>query len=477
MESPRRQAQMHTEPAADPRGPVFVHSSFRTASTWVWSKFRSDPRCLAYCEIFHEQLASCTGSEIAALHDGGWNSHHPSAAPYFLEFLPLIEPEGGVKLYGAEMAFERFLPAGGTSGTLSNAEVAYVRALIDHAEGCGRLPVLTDTRTLGRLGALKRTFGGTSILLYRNIFHQWGSYSAQAARGNGYFLETVNATLRACRHDPFLRQLDDFFHDRSSSEEDERSFLTFAALHLYLYALALPSADLVLDVNRLARDPNAADAARQRLKALTGLALDFSDCRLAFEGSLFVTRSPAAFRDTVQQLVKLIAAHVADPEVMAQVEQMRDEMLEEWERCEFYAGRTRGLLTERMGRLAGERDRAQGEADTLRAERQAARDSHATLEAEKNALGAEHAALEAERNALETERAAVRQESEALRDALREKQHELGAVHHALEEERGHRAGLEAEAARLRDRAEALGRRNAKLERRGLTGLKRLWRH
>lgn len=449
MESTPRQALRHTELTDAPRGPVFVHSSFRTASTWVWSKFRGDPRCLAYCEIFHEQLASCTGPQIAALHDGGWNSHHPSAAPYFLEFLPLLEPEGGVKLYGPEMAFERFLPAGGVAGTLSNAEVAYVRALIDHAEGCGRIPILTDTRTLGRAGALKQAFGGTSVVIYRNIFHQWGSYSAQAAGGNGYFLETVNATLRACRHDPFIRQVDDFFHDRTTSEEDERSFLAFAALHLYLYALALPSADLVLDVNRLARDPGAAEDARQRLKDLTGLPLDFSDCRLAFEGSLFATRSPVAFRDTVQQFVKLIGAHVADIRVLAQVERMRDEMLEEWERCEFYAARTRGLLSGRAARLAAERDRRQADIDTL----------HADIDI------------------LHAEQKVVRSENEALRQNLCETQHELGAARDALDGERRRRAGVEAEMERLRDQAGALGRRNAKLERRGLNGLKRLWRH
>ena len=96
---------------------------------------------------------------------GGWY--------YMLEYLPLIQDAGGVRLYDAAMAFERFVPADGPSGAISDAENAYIASLVEHAKSLSRTPVLTATRSLGRLAGMKAAFPGLHILLYRNLFHQW----------------------------------------------------------------------------------------------------------------------------------------------------------------------------------------------------------------------------------------------------------------------------------------------------------------
>ena len=36
--------------------PVFIHSQFRTGSTWLWNKFRQDARNCCYYEPFHQDL-------------------------------------------------------------------------------------------------------------------------------------------------------------------------------------------------------------------------------------------------------------------------------------------------------------------------------------------------------------------------------------------------------------------------------------
>jgi hypothetical protein len=92
--------------------PVFVQSSWRTASTWMWAKLRRAPTATAYCEIFHERLNACTIPNLKEDHFAKWNSKHPEAAPYFLEFAPLVDASGAVRGFDPSMAIERFIPAG-----------------------------------------------------------------------------------------------------------------------------------------------------------------------------------------------------------------------------------------------------------------------------------------------------------------------------------------------------------------------------
>ena len=61
---------------------IFVHSSFRTSSTWMWSCCRRADRTVAYCEVFNEMLASVLRNQINSFHPGAWHSKHPNHAPY-----------------------------------------------------------------------------------------------------------------------------------------------------------------------------------------------------------------------------------------------------------------------------------------------------------------------------------------------------------------------------------------------------------
>src|SRR5690242_32732 len=86
------------------RPPIFIHSSWRVSHTWFWLKFRRQPSTLCFYEPFHEGLASLTRTEAQISAPQGWDSGHPRAEPYFLEFLPLIRRAGGVRLFRRECA-------------------------------------------------------------------------------------------------------------------------------------------------------------------------------------------------------------------------------------------------------------------------------------------------------------------------------------------------------------------------------------
>jgi hypothetical protein len=139
---------------------VFIHSSWRTSSTWAWLKFRQVPEAMSYYEPFHGLLGKRTRAEAQSIDYRSWDSNHPPGDPYGLEYLPLIRDTGGVPFSEPAMAFEWFIPRGGMRGELRDSERKYLGFLIRYADLCGKVPVFGDTRSLGRLWAIKTNFGG-----------------------------------------------------------------------------------------------------------------------------------------------------------------------------------------------------------------------------------------------------------------------------------------------------------------------------
>jgi hypothetical protein len=293
--------------------PLFVHSSFRVSSTWFWTKLRAQPSVIAYYDIFHERLATETAASIAAFGTGWWHSHHPETEPYFEEYLPLVQPGGGIKDYSEAMAFRQFVPAGGLYGDLPADACRYVAGLISHADGRGLTPVLTCARSLGRLAGLRRAFGGRHILLVRNLHHQWLSYLEQANSGSYYFQVSVMQVLANGRHDPLLDRLYRECLTRIECNGGDTilrfvsldAFLrAFLGVHLYLYAAALPLVDAVVDVTACAAAAPVRNDTAARLAAVTGLALDIADVR---DKAILLPSPQGDFAAAAEGLIEMIA--------------------------------------------------------------------------------------------------------------------------------------------------------------------------
>ena len=332
--------------------PVFVHSSWRTSSTWLWSKLRQARTTVAYYEIFHERLCDCSVDDFRQRDDSRPHSKHPEAAPYFLEFASLIEPQGIVRGFDRSMAFERFVPAGGLHGSLGADQEAYVNSLIQSAYARGKIPVLTDTRTLGRFNALVDAFPGRHVLLVRNAFHHWASYTEQWADGNDYFFAMLFKTIESSRHDPFIRVLVEWFANRERSPTNAATFQLFLLFHLYLYAHAFDAADLVLDVNKMAAEAEHRTVVERILAGYIDSPVDLSDVRNSFGLSLFSVERKTAFVDTIDQFVKQMIDGSISPQAREFLDRMKDEALAEWERHEFYAKAGRSAALQRL-KLAG----------------------------------------------------------------------------------------------------------------------------
>jgi len=248
------------------------------------------------------------------------------------------------------MAIERFIPAEGIDGALSVAERSYIGGLIQNAYAHRKIPVLTDTRTLGRISAIADAFPGRHVLLYRNVFHQWASYAEQAAIGNSYFLDMHVRTMESSRHDSFVRLLTDWFggEDEANSAAAFQRFLLF---HLYLYARAYDAADCIIDVNELATNLDYRRSIEIVLSEYLRHPIDLSDARTSFGLSLFTVDSKVAFVDAIDQFVKMIGGSVSE-KASEFVVKAKNEALGEWEKFEFYNRAYRSYSAQRRMRCA-----------------------------------------------------------------------------------------------------------------------------
>lgn len=302
---------------------VFLHAGWRCASTYVWSRFRRSPSTTGFYEPFGESLSRCSPKRIRRQTPQGWNSRHPPLAlPYAEEYCPLIRPLiRGVAGYRNEFALARYFP----EQTGIRPESRYLSRLIRHARRRGTHPVFGFSRSLGRAAALKQALGGYHIVVHRNPLQQW--LSCRSYRGEvplAYFelchfliLALAAAGTPAHRFAAMLglprlprgleRQYEFLYTDLYPWSE-ELSYRAFMAVSLLSRAPAESAADLILDVDRLARSEQYRGAVRTRIQADVGLSIDFDDCRLPVRDPALVPVDFAAIeRDVRQRLVSCSA--------------------------------------------------------------------------------------------------------------------------------------------------------------------------
>jgi len=423
---------------------IFLHSSFRVSSTWLWSRFRRSDKVVAYCEVFNEGLATIVRSQLNDITPTSWYSKHPIGAGYFLEFLPFIRDDGGVNEFDAAMSFARFIPPDGIGGTLGASEQKYVMGLIAHAERLGKLPVLSASRSLGRLRSIKAAFPGFHILVYRNLFQQWCSYTEQCFSGNPYFFSTIRNVIEENKHDHFCRYLHDLFPLHTPEVDSVEYFCCFVLLHLYLYAQIADATDLIIDVNRLANDEDYRHLIGQRITDASGVEIDLSDAINTIAFSFVPPERRAEVLDQLRVIANLVIADAPSPQGRALASKVLGEFVEEYSRYHFYASRlvevagSGGLLGERDS-FRAERDGLAVERDSFRAERDGLAIERDSFRAERDGLAVERDSLRAERDGLAIERDSLRAERDGLaieRDSLRAERDGLAIERASLRAER-----------------------------------------
>lgn len=273
---------------------VFLHGGWRCGSTYVWSKFRILPGVTAFYEPFSEKTAKYNAERIARDRPTAWDSRHPPLdLPYASEYLPLIA-DVGVPLYKDRFAMRRHFVA--RKQPLEEAE--YLRSLIRHAADKSNRAVLGFSRSLGRVGAIKRHFDGCHVVLMRDPVQQWLSSRSYRVRDENPYFELCQfmilclapAGSLAAKAAAWLRlptlpsggveQQYKFLRSHFRRLDDELSYKVFVAVYILSYVAALPEADLLIDMDLLNASPSYATVIAGAIHARTGLDVDFSDCSL-----------------------------------------------------------------------------------------------------------------------------------------------------------------------------------------------------
>lgn len=318
-----------TTPAA-----IFLHSYYRSSSTWLFEKFRQKGTC-CYMEPYHKFLASprsCLFHDFSS--DFLPEHRYPcSHLPYYMEFTALCEGEGSVKGYKEEFHDNIY-----NYKSLPPDEVAYIQSLIDHAYKGERIPVFGFIRSLLRVGLHKKYFSGVHIVLLRDPHSMYASLLSQDWGGSLHAdilrLATDDSIIRRIG---FNRPIPDIpFGAQQYSPESWESFCEFFVL---FHAIALCHCDMVLDTTRLALDPAYAKDRTAQANCLTGLTLSLDDARFP-PGDDDTFYSPAPLRRafhrylgnaTLRNKLIALAEEYADIPASAAVH----EHLDAFEKCLF----------------------------------------------------------------------------------------------------------------------------------------------
>ncbi|OZB78867.1 MAG: hypothetical protein B7X29_03150 [Halothiobacillus sp. 13-55-115] len=300
--------------------PIFIHSLFRSGSTWIFDRFRrAGTNYWCYQEPFNEILSQLKDSPetVLEIHESTSSvlRHTKLDKPYFYEFHAIREHIGDS--FQKCISYDSFFDT-----TICSQFDEYTDILICHAKG---RPVLQCCRSFGRLPHLKRKFGGVHIYLWRNPWDQWWSYQV-----NGYF-DTVNlAIINAINPPPIIALLrselcleevrnsrfDQEFQCFQQVALDAKSrYLIFYVLWFYSLIENKQLSDFDINIDRLSVDPDYLQSISDVLLGFGIHGVDLSDCHIPMA---VYTEEDRAFFESIEDLAHQLFARVYDSGTLSQ---------------------------------------------------------------------------------------------------------------------------------------------------------------
>lgn len=268
--------------------PIFVHSLFRSGSTYFFNVFRRSPAGF-YC--FQEALHPVVffnrdkPQELLKFHTSTHESlRHPNLdKPYFYE-LASLPPAWAEKITYSAL-FDGYFG----SNEADNG-VEFFRTLLDQVKD--KRVVFEECRTAGRIGLLKENLGGFHIYLWRNPWDQWWSYKTT----NGFDHQNrqiINApnNLNSIFHLRSQLSFQEAYTGPSPQMNDgvftaEESYLTYYLIWCLGLHEGVKHAHVLINIDRLTESETYREEILSRLSENGIEGIDFSDCRIP-QGSYF----------------------------------------------------------------------------------------------------------------------------------------------------------------------------------------------
>lgn len=267
--------------------PIFIHSLFRSGSTYFLNVFRRSARGYwCYYEPFHERIRlACNDPEslLEYKDDVAVSLRHPQPkTPYFWEF-SLISEEFKGKLC-KNFSYDTFF---GAQGETSDRIGRFLDILVKRAQG---RPVFECCRTFARVALLREKIGGTHIFLWRNAWDQWWSYKITK------YFEATNLMILNAEYLPDIfqclrRELNfseyhhedieaEFEHFRTQPLTADQNYLLFYTTWAFGLLENLQKSDMSINIDSLSSSESYRTEVTSELaqKGIDGL--DFSDCTI-----------------------------------------------------------------------------------------------------------------------------------------------------------------------------------------------------
>lgn len=264
------------------QAPIFIHSLFRSGSTYLFSLLRRSPEVYCYYESMHE-LVAWAADDVSRLDteahaDKMQALHHPVMEDAYFSELREVWPCWEHLLTPRQVYQDYFADDPDAAG------VGFFEALHQAAP---RRPVFSECRTAGRMPVLKKELGGQHAFLWRNPRDQWWSNQIEP------YFDATNRVI--CHADPapdclnaLMTELGfsvspesgysearDFYHQRPLCLGS--SYAWFYGLWLLTLDIASEHADLLINIDALTHDAEHRELITSSLAEWGVPGIDFSD--------------------------------------------------------------------------------------------------------------------------------------------------------------------------------------------------------
>jgi glycosyltransferase involved in cell wall biosynthesis len=324
--------------------PVFLHSLFRTGSTYIWNKFRQNRHYYCYYEPFHQGLAEITAENIEALLTRDFESvNHPPLDKYYLyEYKPLLDHRHeGLPFFKKSFSFDEFCFRDSENPDL----VKYIDYLL---VGAGKkIPVLQFNRSSLRVRWFKKYYpGARHIYLVRNPADQWSSYfevTRKAKESIFLVMDLLIASINSGDGDfqplsallPLIR----YHHEKLTNEltiyrliEPSYSLEEKYTIFYYIWLKSLLEnvfyADFILDINRLSDDTQYRKTFEDYICQPGEAAVDFRDAAVRTYNELPLDKEiMTAIETDIQQVIFSTLAQKQKQQLIDKIEKEGDKYL------------------------------------------------------------------------------------------------------------------------------------------------------
>ncbi len=289
--------------------PIFIHSLFRSGSTFIYYAVKRAGRFHAYHEPFHELIGSLPDhwDEMVGRTEQLKNllRHDFLDSGYFEEYadlLPIIEQK-----FHPDVSFALFfLDVADDSKVLKS----YVDCLVD---GSKRQSVFQCTRTIGRLRWLKKNYVSKNLFLLRNPWDQWFSYKVDfyiaATPQIIYSQERLPKALQGVAIANEFVQLkghniaEMLNHGLTHPVEPSVDYALFFGLWLYSYLEAYAECNLVLDMDMLSQSEVKRTEAKENLAEIGLGHINLRDCDL--HRTIFKSKELGFYQKIEEQVIAI----------------------------------------------------------------------------------------------------------------------------------------------------------------------------